>query len=270
LFLVSVAVVSAIDKCPTPNAGGVYGTGGWFANNSINTGGSCTNNAVGSFDPTLGCSPSSDCGYLYCCLPCSVTGGGSKNVCLLPPQVSQLTIVCAPNAGTGQNWFGCPCTNQNECLNNGDGWQCSVPPANASNIYYKNSAGTIVQRAYPETVCWTQTLPNYGVWPATFSNGQPPKLPICAIPADCKATSNLANLGLSPNTPNVGWPCDQYTTHSGCTTTQASCDPVTHSCQSRQIVATNTTFYGPWPNGTTWTSYVVNTNWFYNTNCQTC
>jgi len=67
--LVSVAVVAAIDKCPTPNAGGVYGTGGWFANNSINTGGSCTNNAVGSFDPTLGCSPSSDCGYLYCCLP---------------------------------------------------------------------------------------------------------------------------------------------------------------------------------------------------------
>jgi len=231
LLLLSVFTVHAFD-CPAA-VGSQYGAT-CITSTSVDT----------PYDNLTGCTPSSECGYLYCCLPC----GGVKNVCMLPPYIGQLLINCIPNNGTGNNWFGCPCQSASECVNGGDGWSCSIPTT-ANNVYFKNVNGIsgTNQSLYNTNVCWTNTL-SYSTYYSQFSNGVYPKAPICASPADCKTNTSLVIANGGP------YYCDK---NNGLCNSIASCDPVTHSCQSRQV---NTG-----PNiGSSSTSSYVKGNWWYN------
>jgi len=238
-------------SCPTVS--GVYGS-------------TCSNNAV-TFASTSGCQPSSDCGYLYCCLNCQESNLSYTNVCMLPPTIGQVTINCLPNSGPN-SWFGCPCTSVSQCPNGGDGWYCSNSSGSPAPPLFQGTVNHVTgssQSGYAQNVCWTNTL-NYTSASSPvdyyhqFSNGVLPVAPICQQPNDCKYTQ-LAPSNILPFGPFF---CDAN--GAGTCSAQASCDPVTHACQSRQVPAEVL--------GNVSSSFVTK-GWWYNqwwaqTNCYNC
>jgi len=234
-------------------------------------GATCTDNAV-SWTAANGCQPSSSCGYLYCCLSCSNSTGSNFNVCMLPPQIAQVTINCQPNSGPN-SWYGCPCTSSSQCPNSGNGWQCSTsaPLFNAgttgvNGVQVGSPQTGVAQVTYPQSVCWTNSLAYTSAASPTnyynqFTNAVYPVAPICNSASDCKNTTN-APPAISPYGPFF---CDSTGTTS--CQSKASCDPVTHACQSRQ--AANEQL------GSSPSTSFVNKAWWYNqwwsqTNCYNC
>jgi len=253
-MLLLLFFVSAEAQLSCPATTGVYGS-------------TCSNNAV-SYSAASGCQPSSDCGFLYCCLACTTSSNTSANVCMLPPAIGQVTINCIPNTGPN-SWFGCPCTNASQCPNGGVGWYCSNSSSSPAPPLFQGKINNIVgssQSGYTQNVCWTNTL-NYTSTSSPvdyyhqFSNGVLPVAPICQQPNDCKYTQ-LAPSNMLPFGPFF---CDAN--GAGTCSAQASCDPVTHACQSRQVPAEVL--------GANTSVSFVNKGWWYNqwwaqTNCYNC
>jgi len=277
LFVVALTTVDAAN-CTTIGA---------LAPTNVFYGNGCNDSATST---DLGCRPSADCGYKYCCL--SKTGISDPNgtpycmpnayagVCAIP-QVNSFYTACSnvtQAPGQGISSYGCPCDkNPNSCLG---GYQCGIPPTTFS--FYGNfpaapalgysGTGQYTVLSYNENVCWTPPLSynfsntsNYitpfGCTDALCGNSFKVQLPIfgvCSSTYDCQNTTNWpVPAGLTSGNP---YRCDIHGT-SQCQA-RASCDPVNHICQSRQ--------FGDLPGNPSAPKTANSQIWFFNGGCSTC
>jgi hypothetical protein len=216
----------------------------------------------------LGCKPSADCGYKYCCLNKTSTPNGNdlcpnsagSGSCAIP-LVNNFYTACNNNPVTATpiSSYGCPCTFNgsivpNACL---PGYQCSIPPTTysfagifpAAPALGYSGTGQYTVLPYNEAVCWTYPLSYYANSSSNYLSpfggcsasgcgyNYKPVLPIfgvCSNTLDCQF-SNASWNGAWP-TGSTGQP--PYKCNIQGTTTcqnKASCDPVNHICQSRQF-----------------------------------
>jgi len=245
-------LLSADASLPTcPSYTGMPSTGPGY-------GGTCSANVDASYDPTVGCVPSSDCGLNYCCLTCNPSGSNTtSNVCMLPPQEGgSTTVQCTPNGGSS-NWFGCPCTSYTQCAPyfNCGNVSCSPSQSDCWNTSVVTIPYFSGQSAYTQNVCWSVTMSS-SLFTTQFPSA--PLFPICASTADCRTVDSVSST-FNPNQALTYGPfyCDSSSSSLSCSN-HSSCDPVLRVCQSRQA--------SPGENLT-----AVQKSWWYNQGwCASC
>jgi len=284
VFLVVVALTSVNAQFNNSTLPKCY-TVGPLAPTNVYYGNACNDQFTNS---DLGCKPSADCGYKYCCLNKTSTPSGDS-LCSNPagagscaiPQVNSFYTACATGTN-GISSYGCPCaSNPTSCL---PGWQCSVPPTTfsfagtfpASSALGYSGTGQYTVLPYNEQVCWTYPLSynasnssNYltpfgGCTTTGCGYAYTPQLPVfgvCSNTIDCQVGTNVTSWVVPTSvTSSNPYRCDIHGT-SMCQN-KASCDPVNHICQSRQFNDSPGNPAHP---------YIANSQiWFFNGGCSTC
>jgi len=228
----------------------------------------------------LGCKPSADCGYKYCCLNktslpngtdlCPNSAGAGS--CAIP-LVNNFQTACSSDSVNRISSYGCPCnsTGPNTCL---PGWVCGIPPTTysfagnfpAAPALGYSGTGQYTVLPYNEAVCWTYPLSytsGTSNFLTPFAGSTIPVYGICSNTLDCQysnANWTLAGAWPTGTTSVPPYKCDIH----GTTTCQnkASCDPVNHICQSRQ--------FNDQP-GNPAAPHIANSQiWFFNSGCSTC